>query len=150
MSIFSKVDFCMPIFLQYLLNSWFWLVLSNSFYISRHLTKFHPLKLTIRMWQASWYCKLVFKFAIPCKYLGVKLHYLSSSGIELHISISACLLVILFIFVKCGGPRRAVTRGNNQCYWKQLKPSGVARRPDWKAHVSEKYHQRMGGWGLFK
>ena len=48
MSIFSKVDFCMPIFLQYLLISWFWLLLSNSFNILRLLTKCHLLKSTFK------------------------------------------------------------------------------------------------------
>ena len=45
---FSKVDFCMPIFLQYLLISWIWLVLSNSINILRLLTKLHPWKLTLK------------------------------------------------------------------------------------------------------
>jgi len=44
----SKVDFCMPIFKQYLLISWIWLVLSNSINILRLLTKLHPWKLTLK------------------------------------------------------------------------------------------------------
>ena len=48
MSIFFNVDFCMPIFLQYLLISWFWLFLSNSFNILRLFTKCHLLKFTFK------------------------------------------------------------------------------------------------------
>ena len=48
MSIFSNVDFCMPIFLHYLLISWFWLFLSNSFNILRLFTKYLLLKLTFK------------------------------------------------------------------------------------------------------
>ena len=55
MSIFSKVDFCMPIFLQYLLISWFWLFSSNSYNIIRLLQAFH-------------YCKLLCIFEIPCDF----------------------------------------------------------------------------------
>ena len=58
-SIFSNVNFCMPIFLQYLLISWFWLVSSNSFYILRLLTKCHPLKLTLRILLARQYCIII-------------------------------------------------------------------------------------------
>ena len=48
MSIFFNVDFCMPIFLQYLLISWFWLFLSNSFNILWLFTEFHLLKFTFK------------------------------------------------------------------------------------------------------
>ena len=48
MSIFFNVDFCMPIFLQYLLISWFWFFLSNSFNILRLFTKCHLLKFTFK------------------------------------------------------------------------------------------------------
>ena len=48
MCIFFNVDFCMPIFLQYLLISWFLLFLSNSFNIPRLFTKCHLLKFTFK------------------------------------------------------------------------------------------------------
>ena len=45
---FLQYCFCMPIFLQWLLISWFWLFLSNSFNILRLFTKCHLLKFTFK------------------------------------------------------------------------------------------------------
>ena len=103
MSIFSNVDFCMPIFLQYLLISWFRLFSSNSFSILRFFTKCQLLKFTFKDFTGL----SLLQISVQIRN-SMQIFWGSNCTFELTrhrtLTISACLWVILFTFVKCGGP----------------------------------------------